>query len=154
LKKLLLFLVAFGVLAGTGYYWKQSTSSSAAPKAAATTGPGAPPQGLPVKAGTVVTGRISEEVSAVGTMLANESVMIRPEVDGRISVIHFAEGQLVRQGANLVSLDSSEIEAQLAALNAELSLNRNRLRRAEELQAKNFINRGRAMPRSRPSSTR
>jgi membrane fusion protein (multidrug efflux system) len=139
LKKLLLFLVAFGVLAGTGYYWKQSTSSSAAPKAAATTGPGAPPQGLPVKAGTVVTGRISEEVSAVGTMLANESVMIRPEVDGRISVIHFAEGQLVRQGANLVSLDSSEIEAQLAALNAELSLNRNRLRRAEELQAKNFI---------------
>jgi membrane fusion protein (multidrug efflux system) len=138
-KKLFLFLVAIGVLASTGYYWRHSTSSSAATKAAGSGGSGAAPQGLPVRAGTVVTGRISEEVSAVGTLLANESVMIRPEVEGRISAIQFAEGQLVRQGARLVTLDSSEIEAQLAAANAELSLNRSRMRRAEELQAKKFI---------------
>lgn len=138
MKKLLLLVVAVGVLAAGGYYWKYVANSSAAPNAA---GPAKtiPPRELPVRAGKVITGRISEEVSAVGTLLANESVMLRPEVEGRISAIHFAEGQLVRQGAKLVSLDSSEIEAQLAGINAELNLNRNRMRRAEELQAKNFI---------------
>lgn len=138
MKKLVLIVVALGVLSAAGYYWKHTAGTRAAPKAA-TPAAGAPARALPVRAGKVATGRISEEVSAVGTLLANESVMIRPEVEGRISAIHFAEGQLVRQGAKLVSLDSSEIEAQLAAVNAELNLNRNRMRRAEELQAKNFI---------------
>jgi len=136
-KKLLILLIALGVLAAGGYYWNRAHTVTATKTAKP--GPASTPRALPVKAGKVATGRISEEVSAVGTLLANESVMIRPEVEGRISAIHFAEGQLVRQGAKLVSLDSSEIEAQLQAVTAELNLNRSRMRRAEELQAKNFI---------------
>jgi membrane fusion protein (multidrug efflux system) len=94
---------------------------------------------LPVKAGSVRTGTISEEISAVGTLFANESVMIRPERDGRITTIHFDEGQVVRKGAKLVSLDTAEIEAQLAAVSSDATLNRNRLKRAEELHEKKFI---------------
>jgi len=45
----------------------------------------------------------------------------------------------VRKGVPLVSLDSSEIGAQLAAVGAELNLNRSRMKRAEELFAKHFI---------------
>ena len=138
-KKLLILLVAIGVPAGAGYYWKRSTAPAPAQKIAGPAPGAKPARAAPVKAGIVATGRISEEVSAVGTLLANESVMIRPETEGRISAIHFAEGQLVKAGARLVSLDSSEVEAQLAAIKAELNLNRNRMRRAEELQAKNFI---------------
>ncbi|HXV11737.1 MAG TPA: efflux RND transporter periplasmic adaptor subunit [Burkholderiales bacterium] len=137
MKRLVLLLVAVAVLVGGGLYWKRSTAPSAAPNVA---GPGkGEPRGLPVKAGTVRTGTITEEVSAVGTLLANESVMIRPERDGRIAQIHFAEGQLVKKGTKLVSLDASETEAQLAAARAEATLNRNRLKRAEELKDKNFI---------------
>ncbi len=139
MKKLFLFVLAIAVMGGAGYYWKYSTSTSAAPKPAVAGGAGGPPPGMPVKAGVVKTGRIAEEVSAVGTLLANESVMIRPELDGRIAAIHFAEGHLVRKGEKLVSLDSSEIEAQLAAVDAALNLNRSRMKRAEELHAKNFI---------------
>jgi len=94
---------------------------------------------MPVKVEMVRTGTISEEISAVGTLLANESVMIRPDRDGRIARIHFTEGQLVRKGEKLVSLDTSEIEAQLAAASSEASLNRSRLKRAEELHEKKFI---------------
>ncbi len=94
---------------------------------------------MPVKVGTVKAGAISEEVSAVGTLLANESVMIRPEREGRIAAIHFTEGQLVRAGEKLVVLDTAEIEAQLAAVSSELTLNRSRLKRAEELHEKKFI---------------
>jgi membrane fusion protein (multidrug efflux system) len=137
MKRVVLLVVAVAVLVAGGLYWKGSTTPSAAPKMAA---PGkGEPKGLPVKAGTVRTGTITEEVNAVGTLLANESVMIRPERDGRIAQIHFAEGQLVKKGAKLVSLDASETEAQLAAARAEATLNRNRLKRAEELKEKNFI---------------
>ena len=138
MKKLLFLLVAVGVLAAGGYYWQRAAVPPAQKVAVSPPG-GKPARALPVKAGRVATGRISEEVSAVGSLLANESVMIRPEVEGRIRAIHFAEGQLVQAGGRLVSLDSSEVEAQLAAVKAELNLNRNRMRRAEELQAKNFI---------------
>ena len=51
---------------------------------------------------------LTDAVTAVGTLLANESVMIRPEIDGRIEAIHFQEGQLVRKGDKLVSLDAAE----------------------------------------------
>lgn len=137
MKRLVLLLVAVAVLVAGGFYWKRSTAPSAAPEVAA---PGkGEPRALPVKAGTVRTGTIIEDVSAVGSLLANESVMIRPERDGRISQIHFDEGQLVKKGAKLVSLDASETEAQLAAARAEATLNRNRLKRAEELTEKNFI---------------
>jgi membrane fusion protein (multidrug efflux system) len=136
MKRLALVLLALAVFGGIGYYWKSSTSPSvAAPKSAAAAKDG----GFPVKAGSVRTGTISEEISAVGTLLANESVMIRPEREGRITTIHFSEGQIVRKGQRLVSLDIAEIEAQLAAVTSDATLNRNRLKRAEELHEKKFI---------------
>lgn len=137
MKRLVLFLVAVAVLVAGGFYWKRSTVPPVPTNAAASAKGG--PMGLPVKAGTVRTGTIVDEVNAVGTLLANESVMIRPERDGRIAQIHFAEGQLVKKDTKLVSLDASETEAQLAAAKAEATLNRNRLKRAEELKEKNFI---------------
>ena len=138
MKRVILLAIAIAVLVAGGVYWKRSSAPKAGPTAMAGPGKGAP-MGLPVRAGTVRTGTITEGVNAVGTLLANESVMIRPERDGRISQIHFAEGQVVKEGTRLVSLDASETEAQLSAAKAEATLNRNRLKRAEELKEKNFI---------------
>ncbi len=138
MKRLIIFLAAIAVLGGIGYYWKHSTSSSIAAKDAVASAKGAA-KGVPVKVGAVRTGTISEEASAVGSLLANESVMIRPERDGRITAIHFTEGQVVRKGEKLVSLDIAEIEAQFAAVSSELTLNRSRMKRAEELHEKKFI---------------
>ncbi len=138
MKRLILTLAAVGVLAGVGFYWKHSSSSPAPAKDAGAAAKGAS-KGVPVKIGTVRTGTISEEASAVGSLLANESVMIRPERDGRITTIHFTEGQLVRKGEKLVSLDTVEIEAQFAAVSSDLTLNRSRMKRAEELHEKKFI---------------
>jgi membrane fusion protein (multidrug efflux system) len=135
MKRFAPLLLAIAAIGGIGYYWKSTSSSSvAAPKSAA-----AKAGGVPVKAGTVRSGTISEEISAVGSLLANESVMIRLERDGRITAIHFTEGQVVRKGEKLVSLDATEIEAQLAAVASDATLNRNRLKRAEELHEKKFI---------------
>jgi membrane fusion protein (multidrug efflux system) len=135
MKRLVLALAAIAVLGGVGLSWKFLGPAASAPKAASVKGA----TGLPVKVAAVRTGTISEEISAVGTLLANESVMIRPEREGRVAAIHFSEGQVVRKGAKLVSLDTAEIEAQLAAINSEVNLNRSRLKRAEDLHEKKFI---------------
>jgi len=141
MKRIIAVILGVAVLGG-GAAWLRyggKSKSAQSPPPAAAQGAGAVPRGIPVKTGPVKVGKITEEITAVGSVLANEGVMIRPEIDGRIAGIHFQEGQPVGKGAKLVSLDASETEAQLAAVRSELSLNRSRLARAEELEKKNFI---------------
>jgi len=101
--------------------------------------PKSKPAGLPVKAAPVAIGTVTQDVTAVGTLLADESVVIRPEVAGRLAAIHFNEGQVVASGARLVSLDAAEVQAQLAASRADERLTEQRADRASELFKKNFI---------------
>ena len=61
------------------------------PAAPATAG-GAPP-GLPVLVATAGTQPLTDRLRAVGTLTANESVLIRSEIPGRVERIHFDEGQ-------------------------------------------------------------
>ena len=97
------------------------------------------PVGLPVKAAPVRVGTVTQDVTAVGTLLANESVMIRPEVAGRVVAIHFNEGQAVAAGARLIELDAAEVRAQLEASRADERLTEQRAQRAAELFKMNFI---------------
>ncbi len=101
--------------------------------------PGAKPVAMPVRLATVKEATVSNEATAVGSLLANESVVIRPEVAGRVTTIHFREGERVAAGAKLVSLDAAEVEAQRAASAAELLWSQQRYDRALELSKKNFI---------------
>lgn len=143
-QKSLIFLLAIALLAGAGWWWRTSGSKSgpaatAGAPAGAVAKPGGPPRGVPVKVATVQRDTLREQINAVGTLLANESVIIRPELDGRIDEIHFTEGQSVARGAKLVTMDYAETAAQVAAAEAEVTLNRQRLERAQELQKKRFI---------------
>lgn len=136
MKRIIYLALAVAMLAGAGFAWRHFSKAQSSPVAKPAAGPA---RALPVKAAVVRRGTVTDGVSAVGTLLANEAVMIRPEIDGRIEAFHFQEGQLVRKGDRLVSLDASEIEAQLTSAAAAANLNRSRMRRAEELLAKNFI---------------
>lgn len=85
------------------------------------------------------TGTIAAEITAVGSLLANESVIIRPGIPSRIERIHFVEGQYVTKGAKLVSLYPSEYKGKADASSAEARLGAQRALRAEELFKKGFI---------------
>jgi membrane fusion protein, multidrug efflux system len=103
-------------------------------------GPGAgPPPAMPVKVVAAKLAPAVDEASAVGTLRADESVVIRPEIAGRITEFRFDEGQGVKKGALLVTLDASEVRAQLASARAQAQLDAQRLERAEDLRKKNFI---------------
>jgi membrane fusion protein (multidrug efflux system) len=113
---------------------KPDAAKPATPAPAAAAKPG-----LPVKAELVKILKVSDDVSAVGSLLAEESVIIRPEIDGRIVGLHFQEGQAVTAGTRLVTIDSTEYEAQAAAQRADLKTEEQRLVRTKELHEQKFI---------------
>jgi len=120
---------------------KPDAPKDAAAKPAAPPGPppAAAPQGVPVKAVPAKVAKVSDDISAVGSLLAEESVIIRPEIDGRVAGLHFAEGQPVEKGARLVTIDSTEYEAQASGVRADLKVEEQRLARTQELYEQKFI---------------
>src|SRR5258708_18992184 len=70
---------------------------------------------MPVKAVAAKTAKAVIETGAVGSLRADEAVMIRPEIAGRIEKMPFEEGQRVEKGALLASLDASELRAVVAS---------------------------------------
>jgi membrane fusion protein, multidrug efflux system len=100
---------------------------------------GKPAPAMPVKAVAAKTARAVVETGAVGSLRADEAVMLRPEIAGRLEKVSFDEGQRVQKGALLVSLDASELRAVAASTRIQASLEKQRLDRAEDLFRKGFF---------------
>ena len=92
--------------------------------------------GLPVEVFKVEQSTLKHMLSAVGTLRANESVVLRPEINGRISSIHFREGESVEKNQPLIELDGTSYEAELAQAQAQASLSRIEYQRAADLLAR------------------
>ncbi len=89
----------------------------------------------PVEVMPVTVMSLKETVGLVGSIAANESAEIRPELPGVINSIHFEEGASVKQGALLAKLDTRELEAQLAETRASFQLAAQNLERNQSLLA-------------------
>jgi membrane fusion protein (multidrug efflux system) len=87
-----------------------------------TAGPGGPPGGfaVPVEAQPVRVGVRRKDAEAIGTLRSWESVVIKPEVTGRVAKIGFEEGTLVKEGQLLIELDTAEAEAEILRTKAAL----------------------------------
>jgi membrane fusion protein (multidrug efflux system) len=124
-----------------------------APKEGAKAGTKGPAAAMPVRAAPARLGPAVDEVSAVGTLRADEAVSVRPEIAGRIAEIRFSEGQSVPRGALLATLDATEVKAQLEAARAQAKLDAQRLERAEDLHRKSFIS-AQALDEARSNAAR
>ena len=92
----------------------------------------------------VVTQRIElrplvDEIEALGTANANESVEIRPRISSLVTRILFEEGQFVEKGDLLLEVENSEIVAGLALAEASLSESRSLYNRSKELESTQAI---------------
>jgi len=76
---------------------------------------------------------VRDELVTFGSLRSDESLMIRPEIAGRIARLHFREGQAVSGGDLLVSLDDAIARAELAQAEANLSLAQKNHERAQRL---------------------
>lgn len=91
------------------------------------------PPAVPVEVAPVSIETVLDEVSAVGTLISNESVVIRPEIAGLITEIAFEEGGQVQQGDLLFGLEDSIYQAELEDARARLLLSQRNYERASDL---------------------
>lgn len=142
-----LFL-ALGVALGAGgvYWWfDRAQTATSEPGVTVAAAPAPTPasvggnESVGVDAVVVEKVFLTRSVAAVGSLSSENSVMLRPEITGRIATINFQEGGPVEQGQILVELDNSVTRAQLEQAQAALSLAQSQHRRAQQLTKQGFI---------------
>ena len=96
---------------------------------------GGPPGGRQVTVESMVatTSRLESTVDAVGTVLADASAVLRAELPGQIVERHFEEGQEVRKGDALFSIEATIFQAELNEAKANVEQSEAAYRRAEQL---------------------
>ena len=166
MKKLHTVWVVLGLAGALGAAWwlqnRPATAAGAGPAAAgaapgtaargAAAGPGGGAGGGPaggagagaggpiaVEVGKVERVRLEDDAQAVGTLRANQGIVLRPEVSGRIVKLGFGDGQRVRRGQLLVQLDDTLQQAQVRQAEAQAGIARSNLQRSRELVAQNFV---------------
>ena len=139
-KAALIAAVAAGLAAGAalGLYVPRWLSNSGAPVTPLAQ-PGVTPAAVRVETAKVVETPFARGIAAVGSLRSDESVVLRPEVAGRIQHIDFKEGEAVRAGQTLVRLDDSVPRAELDQARANLALAQSQFRRAQALQGRGFV---------------
>jgi multidrug efflux system membrane fusion protein len=97
-------------------------------------------QAVPVSVATVEQRDTTLWSEFSGRLEAVDRVEVRPRVSGAIQAVHFREGDLVKQGDKLITIDPAPFaaavagaEAQVAAAEARVALAKNDLDRANQL---------------------
>jgi len=131
-----LLIVALAIAAG-GWYWREQSAAPPAKK-----GPGA----IPVVSTMVATADMPVLLAANGTVSALQSVDVRAQISATIRTVHVQEGQFVKRGEKLFTLDTrteaanlGKAEAQVAKSRADLANAERNLKRQRELFAQKFI---------------
>jgi len=101
-----------------------------------------PQQQPPVMVDVIIAGYqpISNTIEANGSVVANETTELRPEVSGRLTYLNIPEGRSVSQGTVLARINDADLQAQLTKLKAQLALaekTEERLRKLLEVEGIN-----------------
>lgn len=139
--------VGIAAASGIAWWYQHKPAGPSAPVALAGApgaGSGAPaaagPRAAPaVEVARVELVRLTDDTQAVGSLRSRQSVVLRPEVSGRVTQINFRDAARVRRGQLLVQLDDQLPQAQVKQAEAELSIARANHRRNRELVEEKFI---------------
>ncbi len=101
--------------------------------------PGGAPPPMAVETITVQLEPLQQGLSTVGTLRADESVVMRPEINGRLVQIHFEEGQRVQRGDPLFTLDAAVARAAMSEAEANVASAQRVNERASDLGAKQLL---------------
>jgi multidrug efflux system membrane fusion protein len=113
LRKTIAIAITIAVVGG-GAAWSITSRGAAKPSGPAASAP-AP---VPVSVAAVLEQPVTEWDDFSGRIEAIERVEIRPRVAGTIDAVHFQEGQIVKQGDLLFTIDPRPYQAELARAEA------------------------------------
>ncbi len=145
-KAIYTLVAVVGIAAASGAaWWYQNKPAKSATEASlgngsASNGPaGAAARPPSVEVGRVEVLRLTDDAQAVGSLRSRQSVVLRPEVSGRVTQLNFRDGDRVRRGQLLVQFDDQLPRAQVQQAQAELSIAQANHKRNQELVAQGFI---------------
>jgi membrane fusion protein, multidrug efflux system len=92
-------------------------------------------EGVPVTIETAVSKSVPVQIRAIGTVQAYASVTLKSQLDGEVAHVHFSEGQEVKKGDLLFTLDQRPLEATLQQAEAILARDTAQLQQAEAVVA-------------------
>ena len=153
-KKLVFALAGVLIVAVAGWWWSGSGDRIAAKNAKPAAGAGgatgaAPADGMPpalVTLATAVRQDVPVTVQVNGSVVSLNSVDLRPQVTNTVAAVHVKEGQFVKEGQLLFTLDDRNDQANLARARAQQKRDEATLadlerqyKRSQELVAQNFI---------------
>jgi multidrug efflux system membrane fusion protein len=105
-------------------------------------------EAVPVTVATAVQKNVPVQIQAVGNVEPYSTVSIKSQVTGVINEAHFKEGQDVKKGQLLFTIDPrpleaalKQAEANLARDTAQLNNSREQVKRYAELVAKQYVSR-------------
>jgi membrane fusion protein, multidrug efflux system len=122
--KRVLFAALLAIVLAGGYYFRGFFFGTDSETRVAR-----PPAAQSVVADVVVEMEAPIEVTAIGTVQPIAVVMVKSRIDGEITRVHFEEGQDVKEGDLLFSLDDRAARAQLRQSEANLERDRAQLQR-------------------------
>lgn len=131
-----LTLFTFGVVAlalAAGVAWRIGGGPGAG-------GGGRPPaRPLAVETAPVRVQPMPVLLLAVGQVVSEHSVAVRPQVSGMLQAVHFAEGDTVRAGEPLFDLDAAPFQAAVDAARAAWENAKAQAGRLEPLAGKDYV---------------
>ena len=107
--------------------------------AGAPVGAASAPRAAGVEVTKVEKMSLRDDAQSVGSLRSKQSVMMRPEVAGRVKQLGFTDGGRVRKGQMLVQLDDVLQRAEIRQAQAQVSIAKANLKRNQELVAQNFV---------------
>ena len=140
-------VLAVAVAAGIWWQGQQSVATGGNGSAAKQGQPGAgAPPAPPVTIANPIHKKIIEWDEYPGQFTAVDSIDVRARVSGYLESIHFTDGQVVKQGDLLFTIEKEPFEialdsaqAQLAEATAQLSLASRNLKRYEKMREGNIV---------------
>ena len=139
--------------AGGGYWWYAKKQPGASDSATATAsksgansgasgrsgrggrsgpgGPGGAGQSQPVSVGVVEQRDMRVLISAIGTMNARATAVVRAKVSGELQKLYFKEGDEVKAGQLLAEIDPRSLNAALAQVQGSLARDQAQLKNAQ-----------------------
>ncbi|UOR03891.1 efflux RND transporter periplasmic adaptor subunit [Hymenobacter aerilatus] len=93
----------------------------------------------PVQVYPVAATSLSNVVATTGSVLADESVVIQSEISGKITSLNIKEGQPVKKGQLLFTINADEIQANLKRQAFNLKLYQDQEQRQRTLLEKEYI---------------
>lgn len=152
-RGLLTTVVVLLVAGALFWWWRERSAGGSGPTATASAASAASGAagGPPVSVSTVRAQRrdVPVQLEATGTVVALNSVDVKAQVASIVKRIHIREGQFVKAGELLFTLDARSDEANLGKAQAQLQKDlasladaQRQLARSKELFAQNFISQG------------